>query len=251
MQSSSIQLEDGPVPLYFQLVQHLLSRIQSGEFPVDSALPGEEQLCTDYGVSRTTVRRAMDDLIARQLVERRRGLGTFVIEPPKIRKVVRMVDSVLEALHYIQGLNYEDIVASTVSAPPEIAKWLRIAAGERVVFHQAVGMFEGKRITHLKLYYPQSIGRHLDTSIFQERSGMIRALERKLGQNIVRVEHLIEPEAADQACSKALGIAEGTPVLKSTRVFFLRDGRPVEVAVAHYHPEEHKLHVELIEQTRT
>src|SRR5438876_2061473 len=73
-------LQDGPVPLYHQLEQDLLERIRTGEFGPGDALPTEGGICAQYGVSRITVRRALDALIAQGLIIRRRGVGSFVAQ---------------------------------------------------------------------------------------------------------------------------------------------------------------------------
>jgi GntR family transcriptional regulator len=77
-----LTLSPGPVPLYHQLEQDLRARIKGQEFKIGEALPTEERICAEYGVSRITVRRALETLIAEGLINKRRGVGTFVTSPP-------------------------------------------------------------------------------------------------------------------------------------------------------------------------
>src|SRR4029077_12613675 len=70
-----------PVPLYYQLFTSLLERIQGGEFPLGSFLPPERQLAEDYGVSRITVIKALDELSRQDHIERQQGRGTIVTHP--------------------------------------------------------------------------------------------------------------------------------------------------------------------------
>ena len=72
-----------PLPLYHQLAELLQERIRSGEYPAGVRIPSEPELARTYGIGRPTVRQATDVLVRRQLVERRRGSGTFVVEPPE------------------------------------------------------------------------------------------------------------------------------------------------------------------------
>ena len=72
-----------PLPLYHQLAEVLQERIRSGEYPSGARIPSEPELARTYGIGRPTVRQATDVLVRRQLLERRRGSGTFVIEPPE------------------------------------------------------------------------------------------------------------------------------------------------------------------------
>lgn len=70
-----------PTPLYHQLAEQLTSRIRAGEYPPGSRIPSEHQLAADFAVGRPTVRQAIDVLVRKGRLERRRGAGTFVCEP--------------------------------------------------------------------------------------------------------------------------------------------------------------------------
>ena len=74
---------DSPIPLYRQLATVLLARIRDGEYPLGSKIPSEPELSRRFGIGRPTVRQATDLLIRRRCIERRRGSGTFVVEPPE------------------------------------------------------------------------------------------------------------------------------------------------------------------------
>ena len=82
-------LEQGPTPLYYQLEQILKERIQRREFAPGELLPTEEALCEAYGVSRATVRRAFDSLIAQRIISRRRGVGTFLADASNTTRSMR------------------------------------------------------------------------------------------------------------------------------------------------------------------
>lgn len=72
-----------PLPLYRQLADWLLERIRDGEYPSGSRIPSEPELARAFSVGRPTVRQATDLLVRRQCLERRRGSGTYVVEPPE------------------------------------------------------------------------------------------------------------------------------------------------------------------------
>jgi len=74
---------DSPLPLYHQLADRLLEGIRSGRFPTGGRIPSEPELARAYGIGRPTVRQATDLLVRRRVIERRRGSGTFVVEPPE------------------------------------------------------------------------------------------------------------------------------------------------------------------------
>lgn len=74
---------DSPLPLYHQLADWLLARIRDGEYPAGARIPSEPELARRFGIGRPTVRQATDLLVRRRCLERRRGSGTFVLEPPE------------------------------------------------------------------------------------------------------------------------------------------------------------------------
>jgi GntR family transcriptional regulator len=72
-----------PMPLYYQLAEKLVAGIRSGEHAPGSRIPSEHQLAACYGIGRPTVRQAIDSLVRKGLLSRRRGSGTYVCEPPQ------------------------------------------------------------------------------------------------------------------------------------------------------------------------
>jgi GntR family transcriptional regulator len=72
-----------PIPLYHQLADWLLAGIRGGEFSAGDRIPSEPELARTFGIGRPTVRQATELLIRRRRLERRRGSGTFVVEPPE------------------------------------------------------------------------------------------------------------------------------------------------------------------------
>lgn len=74
---------NSPLPLHYQLKQHLLEKIESGEWKPNDLIPSEQEMQNSFGLSRITVRQALSDLVYEGLLIRERGRGTFVA-PPKM-----------------------------------------------------------------------------------------------------------------------------------------------------------------------
>ncbi|WP_291376049.1 GntR family transcriptional regulator, partial [Achromobacter sp. UBA5777] len=74
-------MPDSPLPLYHKVYLLLKQRLEAGGFATDRAMPGENALAAEYGVSRLTIRRSLDALAADGLIERRQGRGTFAAAP--------------------------------------------------------------------------------------------------------------------------------------------------------------------------
>jgi GntR family transcriptional regulator len=82
------QLERGPVPLHHQVYLHLTAALDGGEWKRGKQIPTERELAERYGCSLITVRRALDELAREGRLERTRGRGTFVAEPPIVRDIL-------------------------------------------------------------------------------------------------------------------------------------------------------------------
>jgi DNA-binding GntR family transcriptional regulator len=81
--SKLMRMPGRPVHRYRQVIEDLTRRIEDGEWAPGARLPSETELTEEYGVSRTTVRKAKDDLAVSGLIEIRQGLGTYVASPPE------------------------------------------------------------------------------------------------------------------------------------------------------------------------
>ena len=149
-----MKLDSGPLPLYHQLEEELRGRIHAGEFAPGALLPTEEQICIGYGVSRITVRRALDALISQGLIVRRRGVGSFVAEPKAGVRSVRLAGSLDEFLAASGMLETQMISLHETVAPAEIAESLQIEKGAPVVRLEALTRLEGAPIGYLNIYFP-------------------------------------------------------------------------------------------------
>ena len=235
-----MKLDSGPLPLYHQLEEDLRARILRREFEAGAALPTEEQLCAQYGVSRITVRRALDALDVQGLIVRRRGVGSFVAEAKPGVRSVRLVGSLDEFLASSGTLQNQLISLKEGIAPPEVAESLGLETGAPVVRLDAIARFEDKPIGFLSIYFPMEIGSQLERADLEGASPIIRLVERKLNIRIVRAEQMIEPDRAGKTAARYLDIDPESPVLRVTRVYYTSFDRPVEVALIRYHPKRYR-----------
>jgi GntR family transcriptional regulator len=239
-----MKLDPGPLPLYHQLEEDLRARIHAGEFAPGALLPTEEQVCTEYGVSRITVRRALDALISQGLIVRRRGVGSFVAEPKAGVRSVRLAGSLDEFLAASGMLETQMVSLEETVAPAEIAELLQIEKGSPVVRLEALTRLKGAPIGYLNIYFPAEIGRLFEPSDIDSNVPVIRTMERKLNTRVVRAEQVIEPDRAGAAAGKHLDIDPQSPVLRVTRVYFTTFDRPIEVALIRYHPERYRYSID-------
>ncbi len=231
-------LEQGPVPLYYQLEQHLRARIAANEFAPGSALPTEDQICFHYQVSRITVRRALDGLQRQGLIERRRGIGSFVTEKP------RGIDSHLsgslsEFLAVAGALHTSCIGLEEVVPPKEVSQKLKLAPDVPAVLLRTVGSLEEGPVAYLEIWFPVEIGRQLKIEQMDGNLPIVRLVEKVANVRITRAEQTIEPDHAGEDAAAHLQIDPKSPILHVRRVYFVGD-RPIELANVRYHPERYR-----------
>ena len=235
-----MKLEPGPIPLYHQLEHALRARIHGGEFAPGALLPTETSLCEVYGVSRITVRRALDALIAQGLIIRRRGVGSFVSERRAGVRSVRLVGA-LDVFLATAGELDTRLVSMEVVDPPALAvEALRLAEGEQALRLELAAYLDDRAVGYFELFLPLWIGRAVDRADIKAGTPTIRVIERKLNLRIVRAEQLIEADVAGEAAARHLGLSARDPVLRVTRTYFAADGRAVETVFVRYHPERYR-----------
>jgi GntR family transcriptional regulator len=242
-----VPLTPGPVPLYHQIVADLRKHVGRRKLKPGDLLPTEEQLCRQYGVSRITVRRAVDDLIVEGLVVRRRGVGTFVAEPHAASRSVGLTGSLFDALAYPRDLVIEHRAQAERRPVKRIAEALRLGPRDKAVEWEVLSRVGATPFAATTFSFPLAIGRELDPRALRADTPAARLVERVVGESVVRAEQTVEPESTDAALSRLLEIPPRTAVLRVTRTYFTSSGKPVECATVHYRPDQYRLRVELRE----
>lgn len=240
-------LGGGPIPLYHQLERELRSRIERKEFKPGEALPTEERICAQYGVSRITVRRALEALIAEGLITKRRGVGTFVSAPSAggVRSV-RLSGSLDEFLASAGTLGTQVLSMHEIEAPAEAVRGLRLEPASVCTRLELLSFLEGAPLGHHQLYLPSAIGRMIKPGDVGQTLPVIRMIEDKVGLRVLRAEQFLEADVAGSVAAEYLGLEETTPVLKVTRIYYDATGTPVEMIVARNHPERYRYSIDFL-----
>jgi GntR family transcriptional regulator len=232
------------VPLYHQLEQDLVQRIGGGEFAPGDALPTEEGICEQYGVSRITVRRALDALLAQGLIVRRRGVGSFVAERPEAIRSVRLSGSLDDFLATAGALHLEVLSLGEIAPSKEVRDALELERGEQSVRLELVSSLGAGPVIYLQAFFPVAIGRVLRREDIVPGQPVVRIAERKLNLRVVRAHQLIQPDLAGETAAQHLGISPETPILRIRRVYYTAGDRPMEFAILRLHPERYQYEIE-------
>ena len=243
-------LSPGPMPLYHQLERELRERILAHEFEAGAALPTEERICAQYGVSRITVRRALETLIAEGLITKRRGVGTFVTPQPAGVRSVRLSGSLDEFLASAGALATQVLSLQEIAAPEVAVRGLQLRDGDNATRLELLSYLDGAPLGYSELYLPVAVGRQIQPMDVGEHLPVIRMIESKLGSRVVRAEQFLEADTAGEVAAKYLSLESSTPVLKVTRIYYDMSGLPIEMIVARNHPQRYRYSIDFVARPR-
>lgn len=212
--------------LHRQLYLVLRDRIVRGEWDVGDAIPAEEALCKLFSVSRITVRRALADLAQEGLVERRHGLGTFVLGGPAcvrpqptlsflegLKKTV--LDTEVRVLHVERGI-----------PPRDIARQLQLANDGEAVHALRLRSRGSTPLMVTDAWVPGHLGRRFTAASLRKRALYEILLDQ--GVKFGRVIQEISAEMADPEVAKLLQVPSGVPLLVLTRIIHDMTAHPVQ-----------------------
>ena len=240
----SSKLGAADAPLYLQLERELRARIESRELVSGAALPSEEQICEQYGVSRITVRKALDGLIAKGLIIRRRGVGSFVARRGGGMNS-KLTGSLQEFLASAATLRNRVLSLGPAAPPSEVREIFELGADDRAWLLEAVASLDEEGpVSYLNIWFPPEVGAVLQPEELEGLAPTVSMVERKCGFRVVRAEQLVEADRAGRQAGLRLGVDETAPILSVRRIYYAAEDRPVEIAYARYHPQRYRYAIE-------
>lgn len=242
-----MKLATGPIPLYIQLEQGLKARIEAGEFKPGDCLPTEEQIGQSYGVSRITVRKALEALETQGLILRRRGVGSFVAEKREGIHAIQLRGSLDDFLLAARDLAPTVLSMELVPGPDAICDEFGLPRGSKILRLELVSSIEEGPIAHSLFYFLPETADHVTAEDITgaAEEPIIRLVERKLEVRVGRAVQELIPDVADGDTPRHLGIEPGTPLLKVCRQYYSTTGDLLEIAQLRYHPGRYRYEVEL------
>lgn len=214
-------------PLHHQAYLIVRDAIRSGRYRPGELLPTEEAFATEFGVSRITIRRAMDALAQAKLIERQQGKGTFVRRGAVSAPVEVPTYSMIEQIARIGAITEVKVFELGEEVPPpEVRAAFGIAEGQRLQHAVRVRYQDGEPLIHLSTYVSAAIGAGITREEMETNS--LYSLIRRAGKQIARGEQTISAELASPIISRRLNVKIGAPLLSVTRMMNGADGEPIE-----------------------
>jgi GntR family transcriptional regulator len=216
-------------PLYQQIKGLITQSLETGEWKPGEIIPSEVELAARYKVSQGTVRKAIDELAADNLLVRRQGKGTFVAthneERAQFRFLRLLADDGAEHPHVSKLLECRRLRASA-----EIARQLDLKPADPVVLIRRLLQFDGESTVLDEIWLPGGVFRGLTAERLAEYKGPLYAMfEADFGTRMIRATEKIRAVAAEPIVADLLNVPPGFPLLSVDRVSYTYGDRPVEV----------------------
>lgn len=219
-----------PIPLYYQVKESLLKKIKSGQWQIGDLAPSETELQESYQVSRITIRRAVQELVAEGYLSTQQGKGTFVSKP-KAAQELNTISSWAETVAEL-GMHPQSkiIRLSEETAQTNVAKMLELHEGEKVFRLERIRYADDEPVCLMTNYLaPALVPGFLAKGL--EGESLYEMLERNYNIVLGRAEETVEAKAAKTNEAALLNIKRGVPLLYATRVTYDISERPVEVVI--------------------
>ncbi|MFF4249912.1 GntR family transcriptional regulator [Streptomyces sp. NPDC001663] len=231
-----------PVPLYYQLAQQLEAAIEHGALAPGNLLGNEIDLSTRLGLSRPTVRQAIQSLVDKGLLVRRRGVGTQVVHSQVKRplELSSLYDD-LEAAG--QGPTTQVVRNERVPASPDVAAALGIAEGSEVIALERLRLTHGHPVALLCNYLPATL-LDLDSERL-ESTGLYRMM-RTAGITLHSARQTIGARSATAEEAARLDEQGGAALLTMQRTAYDDTGRPVEYGTHIYRASRYAFDFQLL-----
>jgi GntR family transcriptional regulator len=218
------------------------------QLSVGQAIPSERQLSSDLGVSRLTLRAAVDELVREGYLVRRRGSGTFVSQP-KIAQELTMTSFSEDMRRRGMRPGSRTLSLTTTLAGARLGRLLHVSPSESIVVAKRLRLADGESMAIETLHVRESLVPGLEKKDLDQTS-FYELLETRYGVAIASGIQTIEPTVTGEEESSALGVPLHSPAFLFERTSFAEDGQTVEFVLSIYRGDRYRLVTELNRRDR-
>lgn len=237
-------LQSSPIPKHHQLAEILRALIRAGKLQPGDQVPTEATLCARYGVSRGTVRQALDTLARENLLSREPGRGTFV-HGARLRSPYFTLGSFAEEMRQ-QGITPHTrlLKCRVIAAPPAVQKRLRLKPRTPVFHIERLRLANDQPILYETRYLAERLCPQLSQHDLETES-IHELLTQRYNVPMTRAVHTIEVHLLTRAEAKLLQVPTGTPAFFVDRLTYTLGDRPAVWYQALYRGDQYHLRAEV------
>ncbi|HVC89713.1 MAG TPA: GntR family transcriptional regulator [Acidobacteriaceae bacterium] len=227
------------IPLYFQIQDRLVKQIRSGDLQVGDMLPGEEDLCRLYGVSRMTARQSLQALKHHGLIRSEKGRGTFVVQPKVEKKITHLSGFSAEMRSLGMKPSSRILEQATKAASPEIALRLGVSPGLPLLELHRLRLADALPLAIEQVWLSLAEFPGIEKIDFT-RNSLYETLRERYGIQIGSADEIIEARAPTNREAKLLEISPRQSLLVISRTIRTVQGKPVEESLSLYRGDRYR-----------
>jgi GntR family transcriptional regulator len=230
---------DSSKPLYEQIKAHILQRIDDGTYSPHSKIPSERALSEQFGVSRMTVKHAIQELVFNERLYTRVGKGTFVSEAPITQQLSTLTSFTEDMVSLGKTISNRVLVAKTLPATDKLSKPLNILPGTELALLRRLRLANGVPVALESSYLHHAPCDGVLTARDYGTESLYTALREDYGLQLAYAEQHIRARLATADEATLLDIEPGFPLLHITRVTYLADDTPIEYVESAYRSDRY------------
>jgi GntR family transcriptional regulator len=222
--------DSSSIPQYIQIQNKIKQLIQAGRLRLGGKLPSENVLASQFGVSRMTVRHALEKLVHENIIEKRRGLGNYVTDKSDVITAELSFPPSLTTLLNEAGFPSSSMILScylTTNIPSRGKELLKLVPDEQVAFLERLRFGADIPLAINQSWLPDKLVNGITE---------IELIEGSLMKTLIETYHIlptkgiewVEPTVASTKEAEFLKIRPGAPLLLMTMISFMEEGTPVE-----------------------
>ncbi|MCP4117916.1 MAG: GntR family transcriptional regulator [Desulfobacteraceae bacterium] len=237
---------DNPVPKYLQISQWLTELIDTGRFKGGEKLPSEVELSKMCGVNRNTLRQAISELVAKGLLKKVKGVGSFVAESPRV-ELRHDINKIASFKDYFGSANLEEktIVLELEHgiADKNVAERLLLGAERRVVLLKRLRTGDGAPFIYEESFLPYNMFKDLTAE--DAAGSLYRVITEKFKIDLVKSHQVIRAVNLDKKISTMFNLPEKSAGLLMENLTCDRHDTPVELLYSYCRGDKYVLELEL------
>lgn len=216
-------------PLYYQIREHIREKINSGEYPPNSMIPSEAELCEIYNVSRVTVRRAVLDLVQEGLLNRGKGKGTFVSESYGLTAVNGVQSFTQELLGLNMRPSAKLLSCKVRKAEPSLRQKLELEEGESVVTISRLRLVNNEPCMVEVMNFPYRLVPGIEKEDLSQ--SIYNLLKNNYQCEVIYAKDIMEPIIIGEYESKLLELKMPSAGMRTNRIGRDADNKPIEYSI--------------------
>ncbi len=236
-----------PVPLYYQLYQKIKKKIVGGELKAGDPLPSEFEYCDIYGVSRLTIRKALEELYREGLIVRSRGKGTFVSENKREENLTILKGFTADAVANGQETSSVVIENKLIDPPPETINPFGISEDTPVIFLKRLRFVNGYPMAVESAYFNTSVNPRLLRIIKMDMANqsVYKFFREELKLVLEYADETIEVSHPTEEDREFLKLKPNECSVLRRRFTYTKDNKCLEYVISIYRGDKYKFKVRL------